>query len=216
MKPPEWLTPWLAPAAVVAIFGLFLTSFNGRFTSIEAQYADTGKRLTELDTKLDRRADALLQSIRETNTRIDGVLQNQTALAAQVARVEGELSYIRGRLDKVADKLQVSSADTVIPKPADTIPVAAMDGVLTREQFDKLYSEIKTQSEPAFSSAVLLVGQKVPTEVPVKPLPASVAGIRPSWTALSYTVGKTGLAIVNPTDKSVLTLVTFAPEMKLQ
>lgn len=128
MKVPEWLSPWLAPAAVVAVLSLFLTSFNSRFTSLENQYADTGKRLTELDSKLDRRADALLQAIRETNTRIDGVLQTQATLASQVARVEGELSYIRSRLDKVADKLQVSSVEPSANTPemaAGPVPIAA-------------------------------------------------------------------------------------------
>jgi hypothetical protein len=189
----------------MAIVGLGLTFFNSRFTAIEAQYSDTGKRLTELDAKLDRRVDALLQSIRDTNSRIDVVLQQQTTLASQLGRIEAELVYVRVRLDKVAEKLQVTSVEEKIPP---LIPVATLDGVLSKEQFEKLSSAIKQQPDNASSNAFLRIGESVPDTVPVKPLPANVKDIRPSWVALNYTVGKAGLAIIDPISRRVLAFVT--------
>jgi tetrahydromethanopterin S-methyltransferase subunit G len=205
-------SPWFAPGIAVAVVGLGLTFFNSRFTSIEAQYSDTAKRLTELDAKLDRRADALLQSIRETNSRIDAVLQQQATLASQVGRIEAELGYIRSRLDKVAEKLQVTSAEEKIPKPGTPpIPTATLDGVLPKEQFDKLLAAIRQQPDAAFSNSFFYPGDKVPDSVPVKPLPASIKDIRPDWGTLNYTVGKMGVALVDPNSKIILAVVTPPP-----
>jgi hypothetical protein len=203
-------SPWFTPAIVVAIVGIAFTVISSRFTSIDAQYADTGKRLTDLDAKLDRRADGLLQSLRDTNIRIDTILQQQTTLAAQVGRVEAEMSYIRSRLDKIAEKLQVADAGPIVPAPTSpTVPVANLDGVFSKSQFEQLYMAIKQQPDPAFSSGfALTVGAKLPASVPIKELPIIVKEIRPSWEGLSYTVGAAGIAIVNPADKSVLTLVS--------
>lgn len=228
-------SPWLTPAIVIAVVGLAFTVISSRFTSIDAQYADTGKRLTDLDAKLDRRTDALLQSIQNTNTRIDAILQQQTTLASQVGRVETEVSYVRGRLDKIAEKLQVAEAEPQVPMvptlqsmpgPPSSLTLASGGSPgkldhpektvqeLSRKQFEQLYTAIKQQPNPAFSSAFnLKVGEKLPPNAPVKPLPTVVKEIRPSWENLNYTVGKAGIAIVNPSDKSVMTLISFPPNL---
>ncbi len=101
---------WIAPGIIIAVMTLWLAIAGGRFTSLDGQYTDIGKRLTDLDAKSDRRIDGL-------GSRFDAVLQQQSALAAQIGSVQAELAYIKGRLDKVADKLQVT---TVVPSAAPT------------------------------------------------------------------------------------------------
>jgi hypothetical protein len=236
-------SPWFTPAIVIAAIGLALAFFYSRFASIDAQYVDTGRRVTDLVAKFDRRTDGLLQSIRDTNARIDTVLQQQTTLASQVGRVEVDMGYVRSRLDKISEKLQVAELEpqptaptlqsmqsTPIPQPrppsgptlAGTPPFTSKldhpekleDGILSQKQFEQLYTAIKQQPDPAFSSALnLKVGEKLPPNAPVKPLPTVVKEIRPSWENLNYTVGKAGIAIINPSDKSVMTLVSFPPNL---
>jgi hypothetical protein len=169
----------------LAALALTFNILNSRFTSLDAQYADTGKRLTDLDSKLDRRAEGLQQSIRDTNARIDTLLQQQTTLAAQIGRVEAEMGYVRTRLDKIAEKLQVADAGPIVPTPTPTVPVADLDGLLSKSQFDKLYMAIKDQPDAAFSKNwTFVVGQKLLPSVPVKSLP------RRWWTAIDQQGGQ--------------------------
>jgi hypothetical protein len=95
---------WIAPGVVMTIVGIAATLVLARISSLDTQYADVSRRLTEIDAKLDRRVDGI-------TSRFDGILQQQTALAGQIGNAQGELAYIRSRLDKVAEKLQVTSAD---------------------------------------------------------------------------------------------------------
>jgi chaperonin cofactor prefoldin len=152
---PAWWEPWVAPGVVVAIVvatGGFISwqlaqisgrfdSLDKRFETVDKQYIDVGNRLTNLDAKLDRRADNLTQVqsgftaridgalqqqakdlgaridavlqqqatiAKDTNGRIDNVIQQQAALSSQVAEIKSDTIYIKGTVEKMANKLQVT------------------------------------------------------------------------------------------------------------
>ena len=66
---------------------IWLAIAGGRFSSLEAQYVDIGKRISDLNAKSDSRIDGV-------GSRFDAVLQQQSALAAQLGAVQAELAYI--------------------------------------------------------------------------------------------------------------------------
>jgi hypothetical protein len=111
----EWIKQWGTPGAILAGLGLIATILIFRFGAVDAQYADVSKRLTEMDAKIDRRSDVL-------GGRFDAILQQQTNMAAQLGAVQGELAYIKLRLDRVADKLQVTAVEPSLRSPAAVRP----------------------------------------------------------------------------------------------
>lgn len=205
---PKWLKDWLAPGILLTVLGIATAMVNVRFTMIDTQYADVTKRLTELDSKLDRRADGILQNVRDTNARIDAILQQQTTLASQLARLEAEQAYIKGRLDRVADKLQVSAVSPT-NSPQSPVPMAYSNDPLQITDILKLYEAIKNQPDPAFTKRTFSVGEQLPSSVPTKALPAAAATIRPEWSNLNYSVGDTGIAIIDPAANRVVNVVRF-------
>jgi hypothetical protein len=142
---------WLAPGVILAAIGLAFTivtlqvnAISGRFSTLEAAYGNIDRRVLGGDDKLDRRAEAIEKRIVETNQRVDRVLENQTSLAAQLSKVETELSYIRSRLDRVADKLQVSAL------PGSTTPQVkgAQDWSPTNQPKDKTIPNMDMKFRP--------------------------------------------------------------------
>lgn len=120
----DWATslkPWLAPSVIGGVVVLAVSwqvnQTNSRFDFLDRQYADIGQRLTNLDAKSDRRIDALAQSA-------SAILTQQAAMSSQLGRAEAQLAYIQGRIDKIAQKLEIASADELkfnsIPSPGGT------------------------------------------------------------------------------------------------
>lgn len=106
---------WRLPASIIAgaalvagVVGTLLTLQTSRFTAIEA-------RIQAADEKIDRRVDALENRIGGITQRIDTVIGNQGTASVQLGRLETELAYIRARLDRVAERLQVSAVPTEAP-----------------------------------------------------------------------------------------------------
>lgn len=103
---------WVGPSAILAVLALGGAYGSARLSAIDNQYGDVGRRITELDSKLDRRIDAL-------TGRFDAILQQQGTLTLQLGLLQSEISYVKNRLDKIADKLQVTKVEpTGIPATA--------------------------------------------------------------------------------------------------
>jgi uncharacterized coiled-coil protein SlyX len=108
---PGW-TAWIAPAIVVAVVSTGVIFLNNRFATVEERVATIDRRLQAADEKMDRRFEAVEKRVAETNTRIDQIISNIATISVQQGKTDTEIGYIRNRLDKVADKLQVAAADT--------------------------------------------------------------------------------------------------------
>jgi hypothetical protein len=97
---------WRAPGAVVGIiavvgtiFGMQLSSINARLDAIDKQYSDVSVRITQ------------------QTSRIDTVNAQMVQLSAQVGGAQHDIAYIRARVDKVAEKLQIGSLEPgVVPR----------------------------------------------------------------------------------------------------
>ena len=111
----EWMAPAVASAAILAVITWQLDGIRDRFTSVEARIGTAERAAEGVDTKLDRRGEAIERRVVETNQRIDRILEQQTSIAQQISRAEVELNYIRTRLDRVAERLQVSAAPADMP-----------------------------------------------------------------------------------------------------
>jgi hypothetical protein len=192
----DWLAPGVAAGIVTAVVTWQLSGMGARFTAIDNQYADLARRLTDLDAKLDRRVDALAISVKDTNTRIDSVLLQQTTMSAQLGRAEAELAYIRGRVDRVAEKLQVTglqlSPVPITPTnkdspnaPLNITPTAEFQGLnITRQQVQTIRESLKKTTvgstappadvvEFAFSAEI---GGELPNELLRFSMPVSLDG----------------------------------------
>lgn len=107
--PIDW-KPWVAPVVVIAVGIGLLAHFDVQFSTLHGRIGDLDSRLRGVDEKIDRRGEAIEQRVAETNKRVDTVLEIQRDLAAQVSGVETGLTYVKGRLDQVAQKLEIASA----------------------------------------------------------------------------------------------------------
>src|SRR5687768_11958722 len=106
-----WVGPGVASVLIIAVISWQLDGIRDRFTSVEARSANAEVGVGKLDDKIDRRGEATERRVVETNQRIDRVLENQTSAAAQLSTVTTDLNYIKGRLDRVAERLNVAAAD---------------------------------------------------------------------------------------------------------
>lgn len=123
------LREWAAPGVIIAIVSLGvvlgqcqLSTIDSRLTGIDSRLAQVDERLTGVDEKIDRRAESIEQRVAETNKRIDSGLGTQSEMSVKVNKTESDVLYLRERIDKIADKLQVSSAE-----PLNEAPVAWSD-----------------------------------------------------------------------------------------
>lgn len=181
----DWsLKELIAPGAIIALGAWGFTHLNGN--------------LSGLDEKIDRRSEAVERRVSETNQRIDRLLEQQAATNSRLSEVKVDLGYVRSRLDKVAEKLQVSEA----PSPFQKADIVA--GGLTDSQVSMVWQAIKSSGEIPFADNVTAIaGQNIPADAKTKQLPATVVSIVPKWKDFDFTVAKNGLAIVDPATKKV-------------
>jgi chromosome segregation ATPase len=66
----------------------------------DSQRADIAKRLAELDAGIDR-------SLSSLSGQLDGVVQQQDALAGQFGEMQRELNFFKMRLESIREKLEV-------------------------------------------------------------------------------------------------------------
>jgi tetrahydromethanopterin S-methyltransferase subunit G len=110
----ETVKPRVTVAILIAVLVALIIQFN-------LQYNAVSKRLTDIDAKIDRSVDAL-------TGRFDAMLQQQTAAAAQLVALQNELRYLKARLDRIADRLQMSAVEPNPRSSAIVQPVAAPAG----------------------------------------------------------------------------------------
>ena len=108
-------------AAALAILGVLL---NGWIGSLSDQIITVNGRVTEtlaevrgLDDTLGLTSEAIKLRISETNQRIDDLFEAQNQVASRMAAVESNVSYLRNRIDGIADKLEVASAEEAQEDP---------------------------------------------------------------------------------------------------
>ena len=102
-------------AAALAILGVLLNGWIGslsdQITAVNGRVTETLAEVRGLGDKLDLTAEAIKLRVSETNQRIDDVSETQSQVASQLADVESSVSYLRHRIDGIADKLQIGSAE---------------------------------------------------------------------------------------------------------
>lgn len=115
----RWWEEWKAPGVLLAALGLVfivvswqLSSINERIGSIEGREDTTAANMRDVGAKVDRRAEAVESRVSETNSRVDRILEGQTAAAEQVARLQSDVTYVRDRVDQIAERLEASAPPT--------------------------------------------------------------------------------------------------------
>lgn len=114
----RWWEEWKAPAVILAAIGLV-------FVVISWQLDGIGTRIGAIEDREGTTASAIQAGnarIDGTNERIDRVLEAQTEAIARLVQVEAELSYVRRRIDQIAEKLEVAAA------PVSGAPAVAHGG----------------------------------------------------------------------------------------
>lgn len=116
------LDKWLTPATIIGVAGLLLvvitSQLNGisdRIASIETREGNIGARIEAVDSSINIRSNAIESRLGDTNARIDRVLEGQAASATAAAHMQIELSYVRGRLDQIAERLEIAEAPMIEP-----------------------------------------------------------------------------------------------------
>ena len=114
------------------------------------------------------------------------------------------MGYIRGRLDKIAEKLQIADAGPNIARDSNIrATTGSNEAPPTREQVGKLCEVVKSRNVRT-SNAMLSAGERVPNSVSISALPSDAENINPKWKSLSYTVTKGGIALVDSKTKKVI------------
>ncbi|KAI9881761.1 MAG: hypothetical protein M1823_006528, partial [Watsoniomyces obsoletus] len=77
--------------------------------AIESREIAAGSGVFALDEKVDRRAEAIEARVSETNQRVDRILEGQTSAAERTAQIQTDLNYVKDRIDRIAEKLEVAA-----------------------------------------------------------------------------------------------------------
>lgn len=105
-----YLREWAAPGVIIAALGLVAILGQCQLSGIDNRLGTIDQRLIALDEKIDRRGESIEQRVAETNKRIDAGLSTQSEVSVKVNKTESDVLYLRERIDKIAEKLQVASA----------------------------------------------------------------------------------------------------------
>jgi hypothetical protein len=198
------LQPWrhsvIASAALIAVVGLSFMVLIYRFKSIDGHYAEMETRLTQ------------------TTMLMGGAVRQQTAIGAQLDRMEAELASVREQVGTMAEKLQVvplnpaelssrlsgpgelqSPPATEITMPPD-VARAIRDRVFQRDITKRTMGKRnwKTVAKPPAK-----VGDAMPRTVALVDLPPDVA---PSseFAKYLYSIDMRNVLIVDPKTRTIV------------
>jgi hypothetical protein len=204
----EWLAPGVASGVVLAVITWQLANIRDRFSSLDAQYADVGHRLTALDSKVDLKIDGLEKRIAETNQnitdahrRIDIVLQQQNTTSSQLGGLERDVSYLKSQVDRIALKVQ-ASAFPVEERDKGAAPVVT----LSPEQ-RKIIREtiLRAGSNSRSARFDIRIGAVVPSDVQLRNVPPQFGG--GDLQRYQYVVVNEQAVFVDPTTRTVVEVV---------
>lgn len=119
------LKEWAAPGVVMAVIVAATAWTQMSISTVGGQVSQQAVRLQAIDEKIDRRGEATDRRVVETNQRIDTILATQASTSAQIGALQAEMAYIKGRIDKIADKLQVSAVEPVPGTDPDFVATLA-------------------------------------------------------------------------------------------
>lgn len=113
---------WRTPATIIGAAGLLmvviswqLNGISDRITSIETREGNIGTRIEAVDSSINNRANAIDARLDSANRRIDEILKGQNSAVTTAAQMQIELFYVRGRLDQIAERLEIAEAPAAIP-----------------------------------------------------------------------------------------------------
>lgn len=107
---PPWWRLLVTPTVVVATAGVTISVFSCQLNNIEG-------RLTNLDTKIDRRAEAIEGRLTTTNDRLDSGLEGQTTLQIKLNKVETDVQFVRQQFNALERRIPRESPPGRIQEP---------------------------------------------------------------------------------------------------
>ena len=107
---------WAAPGIVVALFAAFVGAntfwLGGRFSAVEDRVGRVETREGDLDKRIDDRFDKLGDIFQansvQISSRLDKLIESQTALTVQSSKTEDLVSELNAKVDKISRKLNVA------------------------------------------------------------------------------------------------------------
>lgn len=114
--PRNWRS-WIAPGIILTAIGLLfvvvswqLSGIGYRIGAIEGREGVVAADIREVGAKVDRRVESVEARVSETNARIDRVLEGQTSAAERLAQLQSDVTYVRDRVDQIAERLEAAAA----------------------------------------------------------------------------------------------------------
>ncbi len=236
-KLPSAASVWITPAAILGSAGLVVSFLNyegsvlaGRFGGVEARMQAVesrvqtiDQRIQGVDDKVDRRAEAVEKRIEAVTQLLDTLVGLQGDAKSQTAKIETELSYVRGRLDRIADKLQVASAQPTpfalpsLSKPALSknydlpAPPDLTGSLVDDDQRNYLRAYVSRQPVDATpgqlgasAAKAIVPGEVIPRSVRFRDLPPQVG-----TAAMAYKYFKVhdAVVLVDPSTRRVVEVI---------
>ena len=78
-----------------------VTVFACELRGIETRLTDVDSKIANVDTKIDRRTEAVEQHLTETDNRLDLGLDRQADMSSKINKIDADLSFIHERIDKL-------------------------------------------------------------------------------------------------------------------